>query len=422
MTSDNEIIIITAASTGSWVRSVLHPSSWVRQWGEGLIGDYKKQMQVLRRVDHNIAVWANDLEAVVKEARKAFKAKRMVDVALLLAALNKRLKLVATEGKKVEVIRDKAIRQFEAEHKIDLPEKFNPKELPFGADDGLTSLAGWGDFKRKWVARRLEDKHREARDKAIEGLLRHTESTVKSVKKLLGHLGEARDKGNIGTYVTVISEISKEQHAFERLFSAVYFKYLQKYLEEAYEAKMNKEDQDAILAKEQVPATVKEVVSDTVNEMTVRNPQIEGFVAQQVENNVPPIYPPSSGTRETAREEFAPSVPTLPSSDIPATQSQKELFPPQPETVRGVGRLGPISNDQAPDTEADPTRRSNDLEQILQQTAHADFINQLIIVGKQNDPYLMAAMIAKYAGQVEEYDLEKSLELMAIAEYILDNE
>lgn len=422
MTLANTEIIIITAGNGSWVRNVLHPGSWVRQWGEGLIGDYRKQMQILRRVDDNIAIWTEDLDYLVKEARKAFKSKRMVDLSLVLANLNKKLKAVTLEGKKVEVVRDKALRQFEAEHKIELPENFNLKELPYSnADDGLTSLAGWTDFKRKWFARRLEDKQREMRDKAVDGLLHHTDVTVKSIKRLLNNLGEARDKGNIGTYITIIGEIAKEQQSFERLFTSVYFKYLQKYLQEAYEAKLNKEDQENILLKQQEELATKNVQPLIPTE---NNPQIEKNVSQQVVNNVPPAPVNLKTNIPTKEEEYPPSVPTLPASKLPITQPQSELpnselFPAseEAETLKGPGKVGPIENDEV---DSEPTRRSNELEEVLQRTSHAYFVNQLIVVGEQNNPYLMAAMIVKYAGMVEDYDLEKSLELMAIAEYILD--
>ncbi len=54
-------------------------------------------------------------------------------------------------------------------------------------------------------------------------------------------------------------------------------------------------------------------------------------------------------------------------------------------------------------------------------TKHQRFLDELKKAAKTyNDPYVLAAMLAKYSGHIEETDPESSMKLLAIVEGIVD--
>ncbi len=220
----NNIIIITA-KRGGWFKEYFTPGSWQRMLGEGLIGDYKSKMEVLREVDDQIYDWARDLKNIVKQMRKALNANRLVDFALWIGELNLRLSNIKNESGKVEQIAEDALRQFE-------------QETEFYADDGMVSEAGWlSDFKRNWVAKKFQTEQRKQRAKELAGILSAAEKVVNKVMDSVDALGDARSEGDIGKYTSVLKSISNEQDKFVNFFLPIYNKHLKSMVDEVVQDK-----------------------------------------------------------------------------------------------------------------------------------------------------------------------------------------
>ncbi len=67
--------------------------------------------------------------------------------------------------------------------------------------------------------------------------------------------------------------------------------------------------------------------------------------------------------------------------------------------------------------EAIERSRQSSLESILLKKQHNEFMSELSkIASRHDDPYLIASMLVRYAGMIEDQDIETSLKLLAIAE------
>lgn len=86
------IIVVAKASDEPWFREKFTPSAWGRMIGEKFSDKYREQMEKLREVDKQIRYWADDLENVLKNAKKAFSQRRYLDVTHWIAQINDRLK------------------------------------------------------------------------------------------------------------------------------------------------------------------------------------------------------------------------------------------------------------------------------------------------------------------------------------------
>jgi methyl coenzyme M reductase subunit C-like uncharacterized protein (methanogenesis marker protein 7) len=78
-----------------------------------------------------------------------------------------------------------------------------------------------------------------------------------------------------------------------------------------------------------------------------------------------------------------------------------------------------------PVTLADPTVRSpryatTQIDQMIIKMNHARFYDELKKASTKNDPYLLAAMMLKYSEMIDEIDPQTSLELLSVAEGILN--
>lgn len=414
---DNGIILITAASKGTWLREKIDPRSWIRMLGEGFIDDYKAQMEVLREADDRIYEWTADLSDLAKEARIALKSNRLVDLAIVLKTLNDRLSKVRDIGSVVE----QEVAKFEKQHELPLD-----KDI-LSSEDSLISQAGFFDrLKREWMADRLESKKRKERKLALRALVDLVNRTVNKAEETLKAMSKARALGNIGNYVDGLDKMSKIQSEFQQKFAPTYNQYLLPVVEQALA--------EAAKAEEAVTETVEEKLQDPKSEEVA----VESVPVTNSEHSLPsedvdltsleqssaiPLVnrksPESSGiqTRLSPGEEPPTElgVEPMPLDSIPA--NTEVVVPMDSELIENIPDTH-VMTEPAPAT----VRSANDeMEQILLKKAHADFVTELLKEAKSNDPYLLAAMVVKYAGQIEEFDLDKSLKLLAIAEGILND-
>lgn len=442
MQNQNEIIVITAAGGKTWLKERFMPSSWTRMFGEGLIGDYAKKMDTLRDVDDRIHEWTKDLGQLTREMRQALRGNRFIDVAILLGQLNKKLKNVHEAGKDVKKIEESALKDFERKHDLDIPDDILGTE-----NSGLTTEAGFlSDLKRKWIAKKFENAHKQKRKLALNSLVDRAERLAKSVKSHVNNLGTARAAGDIGRYVDYLKQISLEQKEFQSMFVPIYNLYLKPVVDEAIRdreaqkleqeefLKKNKSEEDARLAELGLGAP-SEVSEEKAPEgemgpvIRVKPPVGLGERLAPAEPEAPEV----GGESETVPA----STPVLPVQHNPSAFTMHGPTEHRPEAFQGMApptaapelSLPPVnvveekkkrtSKKKAPAAPPETTA-DFEMEQIIVKHNHANFVMELLKAAEQDDPYLLAAMLSKYAEQIEDVDLQKSLELLAISEGILD--
>lgn len=443
MQNQNEIIIITAAGGKTWLKERFMPSSWVRMFGEGLIGDYAKKMDTLRDVDDRIHEWTKDLGALTKEMRQALRGSRFIDVAILLGRLNKKLKNVHEAGKEVKKIEEGALRDFERKHDLNIPDDILGTE----SESGLTTEAGFlSDLKRKWIAKKFETAQKQKRTIALNSLVDRAERLAKSVRSHVNNLGTARASGDIGRYVDHLKQISLEQKEFQSMFVPIYNLYLKPVVDEAIRErkdlelekeeflKKNKSEEEARLAElglnvpaEEKPTEEKAVSEDEMGPVIrVKPPVGLGERIAPVELEAPEVGVESETLSEVLPVEHRPSA----FSVHGPSEHKPEAFQGIPTKITPELALPPVSIEEKkkrtsrkkapPTTPAVPTTADMEMNKIITKHNHAKFIMELVKASEQEDPYLLAAMLSKYAEQIEDEDLQKSLELLAISEGILD--
>ncbi|HVI40976.1 MAG TPA: hypothetical protein VM577_09970 [Anaerovoracaceae bacterium] len=422
MQNKEDIIIITAAGKSTWLRERL-PGGWARGLGERLIGGYKEKMEILRGVDDRVYEWLSDFKQVVNQMRRAAEANRLVDVAILLHNLNTKLNNVKQISGEVKKLEDSDVAPFEKEHEGVLPE-----EDLFSVDDnGFVSEAGmWSDFKRRWVAKHLESKERRERSMAIRSLITTAETVADDVEKYLSEMSKARASGDIGAYVDVLNRVSKKQIEFKSKFVPVYNKYLapvvNKVKEErkAFLDRANRDEAERLHKLHEEEKKAPEKIPETVDN-TMRSPVPE---SEPSASSLAPTNKQHTGVPATESMSI-PSVPATEPSSGPVTNPTSsgpstmiESHPPtELESVYKVNENGEVE-ESGPRTM--PSAASTEVERIILKQNHIRFVEEMVKVASSDDPFIISAMLLKYAEEIEEVDLKKSLELLAIAEGIIN--
>lgn len=403
-----EIIIIKQAAPKKWVREIIDPRSWVRRMGEGLIGDYREKMEKLRETDDQIQDWAEDLTRLIfninREMQNALKSNRFIDLAILLNSLNNRLKNIIAAGKQVEQISEEAIGEFELEHELPL-EKMD-------SDDGLTSEAGFiSDLKRQWVAKKFENKERAARNLALQHLLTTAKTTINRVNNYLEKMRIARTYGNIGDYIQHLKGIEKEQQIFQKAFQIVYNKYLKSFVDKAL---ARQEEQEIKKQIEQKPIEIKEPKEEIPE---LETPKIEPIVEEpeEIRDTLPEAPIPTAF--ETQKQEVKSKEKKKPATKkTPASESFK--LPTQEEKDKLEKSIE--KSFQAQKEEREKTKKqSSNAEISLTKYNNLKFLGELIKTAKRDDPYLIVAMLLKYAEQIDEEQPNESIYLTEIAQSML---
>lgn len=481
MNQQNEISLIMKEAAGmkTWLREKLSPTRWI---GEGLISDYKEKMETLRYVDDRIYEWMDDIDDRYKAMQAALKGNRLVDLALLLADFNGKLKQVNTAGKEIEQLSQEALTEFDVGEKDEFgsqtgySSQFTPEQMEqaFKADDGIISEAGYiSDLKRKWVAKKLQDEARKNRSTALNKFLANLKVLIGRVKISLDRMSQFRSSGDIGKYTDQLRVIEKEQKNFEGQFFPIYNKYLKPLVDRviAQEKARNKEN-DKLLAEQE---TVQE--SEEPQRTT-----IPGELIPQAFKSGPPPLPPEvpnleqedidqSVVENEAKNDFeekpkrilkekTPALLPLPTEEEtpkldrrvirspadlkvepeetpkPAKSSKKKK--PQPIPQVEVDKI--IAKERADrQAEADeynrvaieqsekynktrteePKKKSSLVEIAIQKKANANFIHELAKASSTDNPMLIVRMILKYAEDIEDSQPENSIALIELAEQIL---
>jgi hypothetical protein len=431
----DNVILVQADRWGTLGKALraLPGRGGISRWlGEKAVSTYKDKMNVLREVDDKIYDWTTDLDDILKKIKKAFKSRRIIDVAILFAQIDKRLRQVEEEGKNIENLYESELEDFEDKYEEDLDLL---KEWYEQYGGGKTSTAGWlEDLGRKYVSRRMERATTKERNIAIQNLIGMTSSVIANVQTLVDELGDHRNAGKIGEYLSTLKKIEVEQQKFQSGtgtkpgFKDVYEAYLKGPVEEVLEK--NQTQIDALRKKKEEEAAEKAEESSTTQPM----PEVEGVPPTVDDPDVPPVQEEPPPAPEPQTTETIPEEPAQPKeSPIPLTR-QKQEEAPIPLTRQKQEPQEPqetLVSEEAEEGGGEEEEESGgtvqhfvgpggvDLEGI-RRGSHAEFIDKLTKCAEKNDPQELVKMLLSYANELDDAgNVEDSLKLMTIAEGVI---
>ena len=439
--NDISIIVKEAAGAKTWLREKLSPSSWIRGIGEGLIGDYKEKMNLLRYVDDRIFEWMEDVDDRYKQMQAALKGNRFVDLALLLADFNNRLKKIEIAGKHVKKLNEKALEEFEENNEY--AKQFTPEgiEDTFKADDGIVSEAGYfSDLKRKYVMKKLQGEERKKRFLALSKFLADLKTLILRVKESLNLMSKARASGEIGQYIDRLKVVEKEQNNFEKMFFPIYNTYLKSIVDRVVEKEKqrNKENEKVVeetkpilqqpqeqSPEQQIPETVQKSKSEYIEPQSKLDPEEQSPQTQRKEP-VPEAFIqniPDLTKDEMHQAEFENSVKT----DIDLDQPEQKK--PKPTTKKSKQKKDltptPTPEFQTPldkriiKSPADLKPEENEVEKATKKAKNLKFIHELVKTSTTDNPILITKMLLKYAEDIEETQPNQSIALINLVNEIL---
>lgn len=393
--------------------SEISPSRWV---AEQAFPGYKEQMIVLRQVDDQIKEWTKDLSDALDRAQDAKKYGKPLDVLFWLGQINNRLKLVSNKKKDLAAVQEEPFEEYFGETEYGIPDDY------FQTGENKIIEAGVVQDVKRWVGtRKLRELHRKRfleQERALVKLLNLAKSTVNRTYSLLNEMSKARGSGDIDNYIKLLEKVSEQQGRFENEFQSIYERNFADMVSRIKERKKQEEER-AIKIREEAEQREKERLERAGLTATEIAPQpapvtetIPSTVQMEPSKEVPSLDIPAPTIKEREPESgiifdvSAPSSQDLPISSVPDT------------TVDEDEEFGPV-------TLADPTVRSpryatTQIDQMIIKMNHARFYDELKKASTKNDPYLLAAMMLKYSEMIDEIDPQTSLELLSVAEGILN--
>lgn len=415
----NEIIVLGKRGTWYW-----SPKRW---FYEKFISEYGKAMGDLRKIDDAIGEWTDDLEFLAKQAELSFKANRLADLFIVLFEIRNRLEKVTSFIPEVNEI--------EREIEEGLESKITLQNVQKNA--GITDFLGKfvpEDWKKEYLINKLKNKERQKRYERIKKFINTTKIVVKEVKNLTNKLEENRSHGDIGSYAENLRSISKHQVTFVQEFhkflnSDPYFLKVLNYIEDKQQ-----EEQLNNKIKEQEEAKQNQAPKQEIN-APKQEPQLEQK-APEVPDLQPlqqPLQKNVTEPEELSKLELAvePQIKQPETFDKPYVQNKQEISedllkdtikntpkeePLQlPEFEDDVIELSKMPSPVPPELPPSPTKRSNELKK-----SHEMFLGKLMKESISSDKYKLANLMLDYSSKIEEYDLDSSLKLLAIAEGIID--
>lgn len=404
---------------GRGVREKANVGRWV---SEKMFGTYGEHMEKLREVDDQIWAWTKDLSNALDRAKDAQSEGKPLDAIFWMSQINNRLKLVVDHGKQVQDLEKEHLDEFYSETDQEVPDDY------FASDPDKLVTAGVVNDVGRWMTKRKLDKvYRkkiETQKLALRGLMNSCAATVGMIETHLGALASARASGDIKSYIDVLSKIGRAQGVFETKFRSVFATHFKDMVgrlkaRELEERKLQEQKNQKIPPTQDMVAPTQDMIAPTQDMAPVTIPAAPLPEAMAR----PPVQPPPLPQQQKSVV-----------LDVSAPVSDN-IYTPSTNSFLKQNPLKPSSSDSSQDNEIpieliDPSeegpsmtmrsRSKTELEESILKLNHQKFYAELEKVAGQGDPYLMAAMMLKYSETIEDSDFEKSLELMNIAEEILN--
>lgn len=420
-----------------WVSENLSPGRWI---AEKVSPEFAEQMDVLRSVHEQVENWTKDLSNALDKAQDARKLGKPLDSIFWLGQINNRLKLVADEKTKLQDVQDKHLEEYFQTHEENIPDDYFETGKHKIVEAGM--LDDLGRQLTTWKFQRAHRNRLKEQDVALKKLLGLAKAAVGRTYALLKDMSVALGTGDIAHYLQSLEKVGKQQASFEAEFRSIYDRYFAamveriraKKKEEAERAKKIKEDaeqrerdrlqqmQPQSSGDPSIPVTFDD---GTPSVPTVPSLDLPAAQPPQTSKSPEPSKPPQSSV---VIDVSSPSSQDLPMSKMPVSKppetqpsTERKLFEESPagREAEWERRMKKKKVDEPPPTTR--SKASTEMEQMILKMNHAKFQQELekaAAAGK--DPYFLAAMMLKYSEAIDEVDPQKSLELLSIAEGILN--
>lgn len=208
----------------------------------------------------------------------------------------------------------------------------------------------------------------------FDSLIKRVDHAVASIKSYFELLQYYADNNELQEYIDTALALCERQQDFQSTFKQAYKSYISD----------NIEKQEQILSDDFTESEMSD---------TERSPKDSWWWEDQKEEEEGgPLRKP---TKEEEEEE------------------EEESGPPTMRSVPHQDQSSPTKWEVGPDG-------IHELKRAMLRLQHARFVEELKKAATSfNNPYLLAAMLAKYSGQIDDGDLDASLKLIAVAEGIL---
>ena len=466
MSNENLYILVSEGLDGKWIRKDAGPiTRWLKSPGviekgqrwmsehfapgrwiaEQVSPEYSEQMDVLREVHEQVENWTKDLSNALDRAQDARKLGKPLDAIFWLGQINNRLKLVSNEKNKLEEIQERHLEKYFEEHEENIPDDYfetgEHKIVEAGVLDDLGRQVTTWKFQKAHKLRLREQ------DLALKNLLGKAKTAVGRTYSSLREMSKALGSGDVSKYLLALQDVSKEQGKFETEFRSIYDKY---FASMVARIKSKKQEEATRSSK------IKEEADQREKERLEKSPSLIEEPEETPESSIPVTFGP-----ETAPS--APSVPptlepvptTVPATPIgvpaspppapPAVEVKKPfIFQEDPnkreEEWRKLTRYKGMPEENAPETVPNTVRsvppppppppppprakgkkKASELDEMIIKMNHSKFQQELEKSAAAGaDSYLLAAMMLKYSEMIDQVDPQKSMELLSIAEGILN--
>jgi hypothetical protein len=224
MSSNNDKHIeFIVSRNGEW-KKVSFPilTRFMRRLDEWTDALYKEQMDAVRTAFIELKTWVKELDALVKQLKRDFKAKRILQVTAVLYDINILLNKINENPdiKNLHELREKALQEIERTASLSNKDIEIMKALGFNHD--MQKTAGWwSDWTRRRIYDKMVEKKRRERDRSINSIIVKLDRTVSSIKETLSLMKVDRNKGEIGSFIDNLNKISLKQKEFQKEYSNI---------------------------------------------------------------------------------------------------------------------------------------------------------------------------------------------------------
>lgn len=437
-------LISEAAGLGTWFQEKLTPKAWVRMFAEGLIPDYGSKMEALRMIDDQIFSDLDDSKKLIDDMITSLKAARYVDVALSLEEFHKVLQKVFLSGTRIKEVQEKAVKEFDL------------RRASYNNNQIVVVAGWWSDLVRSWVANKFEDSFRRERRVALEGLVSTAIRFQNRLNAYQTQLGKFRAQGEIAQYVDALNRLDEEYRAFKSESEPIFNQYLKPILSEVrIEADKKQEEENKRLLEEKTREEggklfdkARESLEQAEEQHKIeRKDNIKKIVDDVLSNKPEPSTPlsftaPPFSSDTSWSDQFTGeksdhviNIKNEPIDEIknPEPSVSEQLITEHPLDKVTIEKAPKLKSEKTKSPRKPREKKNKKEESVELETpandpakepvvAHELFISQLKKIAATQDPYILANMILEYSEMIEDRDLNKSLELLAVAEGILDQE
>jgi len=323
--NDDIILIMAKQEDGEvgWYKEAIGGGR-IRRWvTERFSPKFRDSMTQLRKIDENLRDWVGDLKGDVKKIRKAFKSKRIIDVAILMSQLNAKLNTANQYAQEAQALQESQIEDFE---------KKNIEDLLLLKDwherQTKTATAGWfTDLARKYMSWRLTTAERKRRNEKIKKVMDLADVIAQNTKRYLGLMKENLNKGDINEYIRLARLLGAQQSKFEQEFADLYNTYFAQTVQEMLDEEREKIEEERARREEELSPGLQEALEKKREreQASESGTEIPEFVLDLPEEEV------------VEEEVVSPTIPIEPADVVPESEVVPEQSVPEQSTPEQQG-------------------------------------------------------------------------------------